>query len=483
LKGPPASAKLAAMSKPNHGGPARADASANSSDALVFFGATGDLAYKKIFPALQSMVRRGTLTCPVIGVAKSGWNVEQLVERARDSLTEHGGGVDPTAFGKLVKQLHYIDGDYADPKTFAQLREMLGKAEHPTHYLAIPPSLFSTVVEALGTSGCASGGRVILEKPFGHDLATARALNATLHKVFPESCIFRIDHYLGKETVENLLVFRFSNTFLEPIWNRNHVESVQITMAESFGVQGRGKFYDETGCIRDVVQNHLLQVVGFLAMEPPSDLYPESVRNELADVFRAIPPLQPEDLVRGQFQGYLNEPGVAPGSQVETFAAVRLEVASWRWDGVPFLIRAGKQLPVTATEVLVRLRRPPLRRVNRRDDANYFRFRLGPDMQLSLGARVKKPGQGMAGMNVELEAVKADSADEVEAYERLLTDALRGDAILFVREDAVEAAWAAVQPILDDPRPVHLYGPGSWGPPEANRLAREVGGWHEPAAH
>ena len=450
------------------------------SDALVFFGATGDLAHKKIFPALQSMVERGVLQCPVIGVAKAGWTLDQLKARAKDSVETHGPGVREPAFSKLMSQLRYVDGDYGDPNTFLQLKKLLEGCHAPTHYLAIPPILFPTVVEALSKSGNAERARVVVEKPFGHDLKSAEELNRILHQVFPEKSVFRIDHYLGKDAVENLLVFRFGNTFLEPIWNRNYVESVQITMAESFGVQGRGKFYDQTGCIRDVVQNHLLQVVGFLAMEPPSDLYWESVRNEVADVFRAIPPMRPEDVVRGQFVGYRDEPGVAPASQVETYAAVRIQVSSWRWDGVPFLIRSGKCLPVTATEVVVKLRRPPLRKLSRKD-ANTFRFRLGPDMALSLSARVKKPGQEMVGTTVELAAVKQDTSDEADAYERLLTDAMNGDATLFVRQDAVEAAWAVVEPVLDNVTPLHFYEAGSWGPPEADRLAADLGGWDNPA--
>jgi glucose-6-phosphate 1-dehydrogenase len=455
-------------------------ATSSRSDALVFFGATGDLAHKKIFPALQSMVERGVLQCPVIGVAKAGWTLDQLKARAKDSVQTHGPGVREPAFSKLMSQLRYVDGDYGDPSTFLQLKKLLEGCHAPTHYLAIPPILFPTVIEALSKSGNAERARVVVEKPFGHDLNSAEELNRILHQVFPEKSVFRIDHYLGKDAVENLLVFRFGNTFLEPIWNRNYVESVQITMAESFGVQGRGKFYDQTGCIRDVVQNHLLQVVGFLAMEPPSDLYWESVRNEVADVFRAIPPMRPEDVVRGQFVGYRDEPGVAPSSQVETYAAVRIQVSSWRWDGVPFLIRSGKCLPVTATEVVVKLRRPPLRKLSRKD-ANTFRFRLGPDMALSLSARVKKPGPEMVGTTVELAAVKQDTSDEADAYERLLTDAMNGDATLFVRQDAVEAAWAVVEPVLDNVTPLHFYEPGSWGPPEADRLAAEIGGWDNPA--
>jgi len=457
------------------------------SDALVFFGATGDLAFKQIFPALQSMIRHGRLDVPIIGVAKSDGDVEALRRRAYDSLAEHGG-VDDAAFAKLSRLLRYIDGDYSDPATFDALRRELGDAARPLHYLAIPPSLFGTVVAELGRSRCADGARVVIEKPFGHDLASAQALNRTLRLVFPERSIFRIDHYLGKEAVENLLYFRFANSFLEPIWNREHVARVQITMAESFGVAGRGRFYDETGAIRDVVQNHMLQVLTLLAMDPPSARDPEALRDEKARLLKSISPLAPDDVVRGQFRGYRDEDGVAPDSTVETFAAVRLHIDHARWAGVPFLIRAGKRLPTTATEVLVELRRPARIVFDEPDpgDPNALRFTLSPDVALALRARAKVPGELMVGEDVELVA-RDHHLDEMPPYERLLGDAMRGDPALFTREDTVEAAWKIVEPILGDTTPLHPYEPGTWGPPEAERLltapgARAIGSQQRAAA-
>lgn len=453
------------------------------SDALVFFGATGDLAHKKIFPALQAMIKRGHLKMPVIGVAKAGWNLDQLRARAQDSLEKHGGGVDRAAFDELSSLLQYIDGDYEDAATFERLRKALNASERPLHYLAIPPSLFSTVVAELGRSGCAKNARVVVEKPFGHDLASARALNSSLLAVFPEPAIFRIDHYLGKEPVQNLLYFRFCNSFLEPIWNRNYIESVQITMAESFGVQGRGRFYEETGAIRDVIQNHMLQVVACLAMDAPLSGDATALRDEKARILKAIEPLDPASVVRGQFRGYYDEPGVAANSQVETFAAVRLHIDSWRWAGVPFYIRAGKCLPVTCTEVLAELRPPPHlvfgEKMPGPGRANYLRFRLGPEVAIALGVRSKVPGESMVGDEVELIASQG-MADEMEAYARLLGDAIKGDATLFAREDAVEAAWRVVEPILRDAAPVREYQPGTWGPAEAARIISRSGGWHKP---
>jgi glucose-6-phosphate 1-dehydrogenase len=449
------------------------------SDALVFFGATGDLAYKKIFPSLQAMVKRGHLNVPVVGVAKAGWNLDQLRARAKDSLEKHGG-LDPAAFEKLIALLRYVDGDYQEPSTFAALRNELKDAQRPAHYLAIPPVLFETVVEHLEESNCGRGARVIVEKPFGHDLASAQELNKVLLGVFDEADTFRIDHYLGKRAVNNVLAFRFANTFVEAFWNRHYIESVEITMAEDFGVQGRGGFYDQTGTIRDVVQNHLFQVLSNLIMEPPVRADSESLRDEKVKVLKAIPPIEEKNLVRGQFRGYRDENGVAKDSQTETFAAVKLEVNSWRWKGVPFYIRAGKCLPTTCTEIVGKFRKPPTLISDSLLVENHLRLRLSPEITIAMGMMNLSPNaEGLSLQSSEMMASHSPRADEMDAYERVLGAAMAGDSTLFAREDYVEEAWRIVEPVLKKNTPVYPYAANTWGPEEVDRVT-PPGGWSNP---
>lgn len=450
------------------------------SDAFVFFGATGDLAHKQIFPSLQGLIHDEGLNLPIIGVAKAGWNLDQFKARAKDSLEKHGG-LDPDAFNKLTGLLAYVDGDYNDPKTFSELRQQLGSAKRPLHYLAIPPSLFGTVAKGLAESGCAADARVVVEKPFGHDPASAQELDRILHLYFSEERIFRIDHFLGKEPVQNILYTRLANPMFEPIWNRNYVQSIQITMAEKFGVEDRGKFYDETGALRDVVQNHLLQVLANLTMEPPSGEDHESVRDQKAALLKAVRPIAPVDVVRGQYSGYRAVPGVNPASTVETFIALKLWIENWRWAGVPIYIRAGKMLPLTATEILVEFRRPPMEAFGEIVPASsaHLRMRIGPDIVIGMGLRVKTPGERMTGNDVEL-TITEQAADDMPPYERLLGDAMRGQSELFARQDLVDAQWRAVERILDNVTPVYHYEPGTWGPDEANQLIARDGSWINP---
>lgn len=453
------------------------------SDALVIFGFTGDLVSKKILPALYAMVKSGALTVPVIGVASSTLGAEQLRQRVRTSIQHVERVDDELAFERLILMMRYVSGDYKDSATFRSLKTALGSARRPAHYLAIPPSLFATVIAGLGAAGLAENARVIVEKPFGRDVESARALDAAARSVFPESSIFRIDHYLGKEAIMNILYFRFANSFLEPIWNRSHIASVQLTLAEAFGVGDRGGFYESAGCLRDVVENHMFQIVALLAMEPPAYQSFAAVHTAKANVFRAMRPLKPSDLVRGQYRGYRNERDVAPDSDVDTFCALRLFIDSWRWAGVPWYLRAGKSLPTTAVEVLVQLQPPPQalfddsRPIGGR--ANYVRFRLQPVSAIAIAARVKHPGKEFVGDQRELYLGEHPTNSE-STYERLLADAMAGEGALFTRQDAVEAAWAVVDPVLSNHDPVLPYERGTWGPAAADALIAAQGGWHNP---
>ena len=453
-----------------------------ASDALIFFGATGDLAYKQIFPALYRLVRDEGLATPIIGVAKRGWNLDQLKGRAADSVKDHGGDINCDAFKQLLSQLRYVDGDYNDPKVFAELRKQMGDAKRPLHYLAIPPVLFSVVASQLAKSGCSKNARLVVEKPFGHDRKSAGDLSRILDQYFSESDIFRIDHYLGKEPVQNILYTRFANSMFEPFWNRNFVRSIQITMAENFGVQDRGKFYDATGAIRDVMQNHMLQILASLTMDPPTGQEYEAMRDRKASLLKAVRALDPEHLIRGQYEGYHEVPGVRAGSTVETYAAAKLEIDNWRWAGVPIFIRTGKKLPVSIAEAIVEFRRPPRETFGEivTSGSGHMRFRIQPDVTIALGTRVKIPGDRMIGDDVEL-ILSRQPGQDMPPYQRLLGDAMHGVSELFTREDIVDAEWRIVNNILGNATPVYKYGPGTWGPKGAEQLVGSYGPWRNPA--